>query len=219
ARCLELMTFERAARVRYLRTVQLYPDNLFAASGYVRFLLGRGEVAAGLEAAKRSLRLGAVSADLLALQGELELLDGRVDAAVASFDAAAKATNTASWPQTMLDVYATPKALPATLTARVASIRESLEEGSRWPDNYLELAVLLLNLDDAQAAMDALHDAIELGFRDVAYLEASPLFESLRGHPGFAAVARRIREAAASERDRALAANWWQPELIEPTAP
>lgn len=218
ARCLELMTFDEAAGARYARTVKLYPDNLFAAVSNVRFLMSRGRLEEARTAAARSVRLGAASADLRVLQSELAILQDRSEEVQAMLHQATSETQTNAWPSSALE-FLLPGSVPATkLRERAKRFRAEMAAGDVWPDAALHLATLLASLGDEQAAAQELGEAIRLGYRDVAYLEMSPMFAGLRRLPGYDAELRRMREAASAERDRALAAPWWSPALIDPDA-
>lgn len=218
ARCLELMTFYDAAEARYARTVRLYPDNLFAAVANVRFLLSRGRYEQAQAAAERSVRLGAGSADLRRLQGELALLLQQPGAAVERLREAAAATQTNLWPETTLALFAPESSSPARLETIVEIYRSALASGNVWPDESLQFAAILAHQGDPVGATAALREATRLGYRDVAYLERSPLFAKLRELPAFAKELRNMREAANAERDAALAASWWSALLIDPDA-
>ncbi len=219
ARCLELMTFDKAAAARYARTVTLHPDNLFAAAAYVRFLMARGQLDEARAAVARSIRLGAANADLLALDGELALLSGDKVAAARAFTAAIGATQTSSWPQTLLDLYGPQPAAAQSLQNRIRRLADYTHGAERWPGYALELALLRWHQGDQSGAYDALTLAVDYGFRDVAYLASSPVLAPLRTHAAYPALAQRVRTLAADERDRALAASWWRPELMAADVP
>ncbi|MEO1576120.1 MAG: hypothetical protein AAFU65_14340, partial [Pseudomonadota bacterium] len=64
----------------------------------------------------------------------------------------------------------------------------------------------------------ALDAAVTQGYRDVAYLEASPLFSPMIQTEVGQDIVRRARGASQRERDAALAADWWRASLIDPDA-
>ncbi|HJR73994.1 MAG TPA: transcriptional regulator, partial [Luteimonas sp.] len=73
------------------------------------------------------------------------------------------------------------------------------------PLDGLDAALLSDAAGDRDGALAALAAAVEQGYRDAAYLRASPLFASLREAPGFAAILASIDDAVARERDIARA--------------
>lgn len=218
ARCLELMTFDEAAGARYARTVMLHPDNLFAAAANVRFLMSRGRRDEAREAATRSVRLGAASADLLILQGELAFLDGDSAAVAEALERAIAATQTNTWPHIARAILV-PGAVSAEQMEKYRSeLLAEMNADSGWPIVALNLAALHAHLGQTQSALTTLGKAVDMGFRDAAHLEASPLYAALRLVAGYDAELRRMRSLASAQRDRALAARWWSPALIDPDA-
>lgn len=217
ARCLELIGFRRAAGARYSRTVRLHPDNLFAAAAYVRFLMSDGRSDDARAAAQRANELGASTAALKSLQAELALLADDAGAALAYAEEATALTRIDSWPRTLVDVIS-GDADPVALSQRVDAVRDDIGAGNIWPAKQLESALLLWALERHGEALGALDAAVSQGYRDVAYLEASPLFTKMITTPVGADILRRARTAADDERDKALAADWWRASLIDPDA-
>ncbi len=151
---------------------------------------------------------------MLTLNGELALLAGDTDAALQAFEAAKGATQSSSWPQTLVDLYGPDPAPDVRIAQRIEWLREDVDQADHWPDDALELALLHWHQRDEVAAFAALDRAVVLGFRDAAYLASSPLFATIRTHASYPALAQRVRALAADERDVALAASWWRPELM-----
>ena len=218
ARCLELMTFDTVAGVRYAHTVMLHPDNLFAAVANVRYLLSHGRLDDARAAAQRSVRLGAASADLLILQSELAFLDGDRDAVQATLEQAIEATQTNIWPQVAQAILLPGAVSVEKMEKYAVELAAELDADSGWPNLALNLAALRAHLGQQHDATAALKIAVDLGYRDAAYLDASPLYAALREAPGYVTELRRMRSLVNMERDTALAAPWWVPALIDPDA-
>lgn len=217
ARCLELMGFRRAADARYARTVRLFPDNLFAAAAYVNFLLADGRPDEAESVARRAGELGAATTALKSLEAELALERGDPDAALAAARVAVELSRIDTWPQTVADLIL-GEAGEGQLQARVDAIRDSIGGGNLWPARQLEIALILWSLERPGEALGALDAAVTQGYRDVAYLEASPLFSPMIQTELGQEIVRRARGAAQRERDAALAADWWRASLIDPDA-
>ncbi|MCU0233663.1 MAG: tetratricopeptide repeat protein, partial [Thermoanaerobaculales bacterium] len=70
-----------------------------------------------------------------------------------------------------------------------------------WELRLVDMADVLVQLGETEAALELLQEALDLGLVDAAFVEA-PEFASLRGNPTFAAIAaevQRRRAAAGSE--------------------
>jgi hypothetical protein len=73
-------------------------------------------------------------------------------------------------------------------------LRRARVNGVDNPDiNYSEAVVLALN-SEPDAAVAKLRDAYDAGFRFKWLLQIDPRMDSLRGHPGFAAIRDQIEE-------------------------
>ena len=88
------------------------------------------------------------------------------------------------------------------LRARIDASKQCIAAGDRWPQNWLEIAVLQTALGDTSTAIESLGQAVDAGFLDKAYLQVSPLFRPLASQPGFARVIDTI--TARVDRQRRL---------------
>lgn len=213
ARNLELLGETAVAEHRYERSFRLYPDNVYSNATWPRCLFLQGRLA-DAETALAEAQRRSEHPELYLLQGQLDLLRGRHEAAAAAFAAAARLRPHASLPETLARLYALPAPDVAWLDQRTAEIvAASAQRRSSWPENQLELAVLQLARGDKAAAIAALRDAVEDGWRDRAYLQTSALFADLAAEPDFSALlediagrVKRERDAAASSIAQAAAA-------------
>lgn len=217
ARVLDLMDFDVAAQQRYARTVQLYPDNVFAAAAHVRFLLSRGRLAEARSAADKAQALGASSTELYLLQAELAALADDLEASRAYLEQVAEFAAPGSWGVTLAGVANGKDADSAWLESRVALVVAAIEQGDLWPSNWLELAYIHNLRNDHGKATAALREAVAAGYLDRAYLTHSYWFRPLRSYPDFPGILAAMREAAIRERDLAMAAQWWESALILPS--
>lgn len=197
---LDLLGYAAAAEARYRRSFQLYPDNVFSNLAWPSFLMRHGRDAEARAALDEAMARGTDHPGLHLLAAELALADGDRAAARRSAERAQALRPQSSLPHTIawsLQEVAPPA---ATLRSQAQSLREGLRARSE-PIDGLDAALLLDIAGDRAAALAALREAVDAGYRDAAYLRVSPLFASLRGDPRFAAVAAAIDAAVARERD------------------
>jgi len=71
----------------------------------------------------------------------------------------------------------------------------------------------LQSVGDAKAAVAALHQAVDDGFRDAAWLRATPLYAPLRSAPEWEPLLARIDADVARQRAQVLAAAWRPSDL------
>jgi DNA-binding winged helix-turn-helix (wHTH) protein/Tfp pilus assembly protein PilF len=200
ARVLELLGFAPAAEQLYREQFELYPDNPLIALAYPRFLFNQGRIDEASALVERAMQRP-LHPDLHIVRGELALLRGDRRGAATAFAAATSLKPQSSWPRSLslLHTAADPK--------RLADRLQALEQSTAadgWPEIWLEIALLRLALGQTDGALDALHRAVQRGYRDRAYLQTSALYRPLAGHPQFSAVLDQIAQAVAAERGAAL---------------
>jgi hypothetical protein len=61
------------------------------------------------------------------------------------------------------------------------------------PVSWYLMAETQARLNATRAALDALHHAVDAGFRDLASLEVDPAFRKLRAEPGYARIVEQVR--------------------------
>lgn len=210
ARELELLGFVDAAARRHEHSFQLYPDNVFANIAWPRSLLLKGEAGRAQVALEQALARGTPHPGLQRLQGELRLLQGDRPAAAAAFERSRQLRPQQSLGQTLAGLYTDGVATPAWIATRLQALPQT---GDGWSDTALERALLLQAQGDPAAAVAALHGAVDLGFRDAAWLRVTPLFAPLRTDPGWHALLARIDADVGAQRAQVLAAAWCPEEL------
>lgn len=212
AHVLGLLGFEIAAEQRYAEVFRLYPDNVFVNAAYPLFLFGQGRISEAQRIVGQSIQRPA-RPELLVLAGELALLNGDRTTATEYFLSAAALREHMGLPGTLAQLYG-DGVDQEWLQRRIAKVRESIERGDRWPNNWLELALLYAHAGNSQAAFTALDDAVDHGYRDAAYLRTSPLFSGLRHSEQFVSLIDRIATAVSVEREKVLAAEWLPAPLL-----
>ncbi|MEK0265336.1 winged helix-turn-helix domain-containing protein [Stenotrophomonas rhizophila] len=172
ARELELLGFTDAAARRHARNFQLYPDNVFANIAWPRSLLAMGEPGKAQQALDQALARGTPHPQLLRLQGELRLLNGNRKGAADAFEQSRALRPQQSMGQTLAGLYGDPAPTPAWIAERLQLLKGQGDDG--WSDTSLERALLLQAQGEEAAALVALHHAVSAGFRDAAWLRATP---------------------------------------------
>lgn len=213
ARELELLGFAEAARRRHQANFRLFPDNVFSNIAWPRSLFGAGRYDEAASALNEALTRGTPHPELHLLQGELALQRGDHAAARAAFAQARRLRPQGSLGLTVEGLYAEPAPSPQWIAQRIAELRPKAGQPAPWPSLYLELALLELARRQPEAAVAALDDAVDAGYRDRAYLQASPLFRALHGDPGYARVLARIDADIAAQRARVASADWKPADL------
>lgn len=208
ARELELLGFVEAARRRHQANFRLFPDNVFSNIAWPRSLFGQRRYDEAAGALAEALTRGTPHPDLYLLQGELALQRGDRTAARAAFAQALRLRPQGSLGATVDGLYAEPAPTPAWIARRIAELHPLPTQPAPWPGVYLELAMLELARQQPAAAVAALDAAVDAGYRDRAYLQASPLFAELRGDPGYARVLARIDADIARQRAQVTSAAW-----------
>ena len=211
ARELELLGFTRVAAQRHARNFQLYPDNVFANIAWPRSRYVAGAIEPARQALAEAMARGTPHPQLLRLQGELALQAGDRAAAADAFERGRRLRPQQSLGQTLAALHAQPAASPAWIARRLAALQGQPDDG--WSDAALERALLQQAAGDPQAALSALQQAVDGGFRDAAWLRATPLFLPLHEAPGWPALLARIDADVAAQRAQVLAATWRPAEL------
>ncbi|HDS1531519.1 TPA: winged helix-turn-helix domain-containing protein [Stenotrophomonas maltophilia] len=213
ARELELLGFTHVAAVRHARNFQLYPDNVFSNIAWPRSLYLAGAPQQARQALDEALRRSTPHPQLLRLQGELALLAGDAAGAADAFERGRQLRPQQSLGQTLAMLHGAGAADGAWIDQRLQQLAANAGAGDGWPDAALERALLLQARGHADDAVAALQQAVDDGFRDVAWLRATPLFVPLRSTPGWPALLQRLDADIARQRAQVLAASWRPDDL------
>jgi len=210
ARELELLGFVAAAERRHRANFELLPDNVFANIAWPQFLLAQGRLDEARTALNQAMARGTPHPVLWRLQGELALAAGDAHGASEAFAAGARLRPHQSLPATLAGLYAEP---PGTAQWRDERIERLRRDTLGWPDAWLEAALLEQARGHPDEAVKALRQAVAVGFRDRAWLSASPLFAGLRGDAGFTALLAGIDRDVAVQRRQVEQAGWRPSDL------
>jgi len=216
ARELELLGFTQAAAVRHARNFQLYPDNVFSNIAWPRSLYLAGAPQQARQALDEALARGTPHPQLLRLQGELALLAGDRTAAAEAFERGRQLRPQQSLGQALAALHGPQPADQGWIDQRLRRLGDS--DGDGWPDAALERALLLQAAGRSNDAVATLHRAVDDGFRDVAWLRATPLFAPLRDTPGWAALLDRLDTDIGRQRAQVLASAWRPDDLASLSA-
>ena len=211
ARELELLGFTQAAAQRHARNFQLYPDNVFSNIAWPRSLYLAGAPQRARQALDEALARGTPHPQLLRMKGELALLAGDPVIAAEAFERGRQLRPQQSLGQTLAGLYGAQPAQDAWIGQRLQQLDASAGDG--WSDTGVERALLLQAAGRTDAAVAALHQAVDDGFRDVAWLRTTPLLAPLHDAPGWPALLERIDTDIARQRAQVLAAAWRPEDL------
>jgi DNA-binding winged helix-turn-helix (wHTH) protein/Flp pilus assembly protein TadD len=215
---LNLLGYGGAAEARYRESFQLYPDSVFSNLAWPGFLFAHGRYAEAQTALDQAQRRGTGYVGLWLLQAELALVRQDADGARQASLQALRLRPQASLPQTLAWASGAHPRPPAdTLRQQAQALLAGLAHGSD-PLDGVDAALLLLTAGDPDAALQALDRARAAGYRDTAYLRASPLFAALRAQPGFETVLARSEADIATQRARVQRAGLLQDERGTTTA-
>lgn len=79
------------------------------------------------------------------------------------------------------------------------SLAEALRSGESWPDLRVRLAAVHAQAGDTDRAIGLIGAAIDLGWRDAAWIEHHPLLAPVLDHPDWPALSQRIRRELAAQ--------------------
>jgi len=206
ARELELLGFTDAAARRHQRNFQLFPDNVFANIAWPRSLLLMGDADRARAALQQALARGTPHPQLFRLQGEMLLMQGDAAGAAQAFERGRELRPQQSMGQTLAGLYGTVPATPTWIAAQLQA--QAGDTGDGWSDMALERALLHQAQGNTEAAVADLQRAVDAGFRDAAWLRATPLFAPLRAAPGWPPLLARIEADVGAQRAQVLAAGW-----------
>lgn len=200
ARVYELLGYPAAAEVLYERSFVLYPDNVFSNAAYPRTLYLQGRFNDAREALESALKRP-VHPEIGILDAELALLTGDSTRAAGAFQRAWETRPSNTYFETLYRIHG-GNIHGRWIEKRLAALSELRADGVNPVDSWLEEAMLHQANGATKAAIDALHGAVDNGFRDRSYLQVSPLFAVLRDEPEFTGVIDRIGVAVKTERER-----------------
>ncbi|HDX0924704.1 TPA: transcriptional regulator, partial [Stenotrophomonas maltophilia] len=168
------------------------------------------------QALDEALARGTPHPQLLRLQGELALLAGDRTAAAEAFERGRQLRPQQSLGQALAALHGPQPADQGWIDQRLRRLGDS--DGDGWPDAALERALLLQAAGRSNDAVATLHRAVDDGFRDVAWLRATPLFAPLRDTPGWAALLDRLDTDIGRQRAQVLASAWRPDDLASLSA-
>lgn len=196
ARIYELLGLHVKAEALYAESFDLYPDNIFSNLSYPRNLFHQGK----FETARKILskaKTRPAHPDLWVLSAELALLDNNDEQAKQDLQTAAALRPSAQYLDMLVQLYPTLEQSNDWMSEKLAVLKSSPKSSD--PEDWLKHALLHQALGENQAAVDALLSAVESGYRNRDYLTLSPFFKSLRSHPRFDDVIKRINLAVEHE--------------------
>lgn len=214
---LALLGFDSAAAIWLQRALDLWPDSIFAGSTFARFRLYQGHLQEAQRIAEETLALGVDRAELPTILGHVALLRGDRDEAIRRYEQANEINPRVD--PAKLRLLVLERSEPGAVDRYeelVREIRSGVAAGDEWPGTVLEEMLLHAGFGEFDAALVALDQAIDLGYRESAWLMLDPLLAELRAHPGFVERIERIALEIERERQEVLAAPWLPADLLDP---
>jgi DNA-binding winged helix-turn-helix (wHTH) protein/Flp pilus assembly protein TadD len=215
---LAALEFNPTAEVWYEKAVTLRPDNLFAATAFAAYRLSRGDLTGAEALIGQAVEAGVERPELFELRGHLAAMQGDNEQARDMYLQAVEITPRSSAAERLqaLAVREDPDTYGPEAVREIEQIDEGLRAGIEWPPAAIDLAILATAIGDQSAAVEAIDRAIELGYRDSAWLLVDPALADLREEAGFWPRIERIGERVAGEREAVLAADWLPPGFLDP---
>ncbi|MCQ8186268.1 winged helix-turn-helix domain-containing protein [Parvularcula sp. BGMRC 0090] len=186
AQALELIGHPAAEAWR-ARALSMNPGQVVVLSELARSHLRRGEAEAALEVLDQTRGEDRSAPIILQLRGRAALMLGRHDEARRSFEAAGA---WAAWDLAALEAGTGEN--PPT-EAWLAASTLSLEEKRMSTWSRVALAEIMAGLGREVEALDALSQAVDLGWRDIAWLKQSPYLRELMASEEGRRVVDRVR--------------------------
>jgi protein kinase/serine/threonine-protein kinase len=169
-----------------------------------------------------ALRPGFATADTHELVGWIAIRRGDLAGAESAFARAQAEGEGPSdgWPQLGLAACrrlgGEARAGAELAAAVIDGVERALAAGDERPEQPRARAVAHALRGEPELAVAWLARAFEAGWRDVRWDAFDPGFDAVRDHPGFGALATRMRASIAEMRARAERSGWHRPELGDP---
>ncbi len=199
ARVYELLGLYPIAERLYKESFELYPDNIFSNFSYPRNLFYQqrfSEARDILTKAKQRPK----HPELYVLSAELALLNNNMSLAKEELAHAAQMRPWSDYYDALVKLYHSPQNQQQWAADKLEYLQQKADtsDASGW----IKRAMLHQAQGDLVSGINALSTAVELGFRNSAYLQLSPLFKGLRSASGFEQVITRINLAVQLELDK-----------------
>jgi tetratricopeptide (TPR) repeat protein len=216
---LALLGHQDAAAVWLQRSLDLWPDSLFAGSTFATFRLHQGHLAEAERLALAALDLGVERAELPTLLGHVALLRGdREEAARRYREAEELSARVDSASVRLLLLGPERPGARARYRELASDLAKGLAEGDEWPGTAVNLMLLHAGFGSPDEALAALDTAIDLGYRESAWLMLDPALAALREHAGFVERIERIALEIEGERAALAASPEVTAAFVEPSA-
>jgi DNA-binding winged helix-turn-helix (wHTH) protein/Tfp pilus assembly protein PilF len=215
---LAALDFIPTAEAWYEKAVTLRPENLFAATAFAAFRLNRGDLTGAEELIEQAVEAGVERPELYELRGHLAAMQGDIEKAREMYRRAVEVSPRSSAAERLLAlaVKEDPEAYGPEALRTIAQVDEGLRAGNEWPPSAIDMALLATAAGDHLTATTAIDRAIELGYRNSAWLLVDPALADLREDAGFWPRIERIGDLVAREREVVLAAEWLPPGFLDP---
>lgn len=207
ANTLRLLQFNVLAEHWYTVADELNPDSVFAAKSRAEFLyvIGQLERADAMAADAKARGVNRPELDLLRAMVAWDA--GEHTSALAQLDALVSA-----YPQRLdLQIWQfwfTTQLAPETSHAFHSVLENRVDDSPVWPGAWVEIAIYHMAKRDPEAAILALQQAVELGYRDLDLLRRLAPFRPLQAKPQFQRLIATLQDLINTERQSVIRADW-----------
>ncbi len=198
ARVYELLGLLPIAERLYQESFELYPDNIHSNYAYARNFFYQERFAKARSAVQTS-KQRPVHPDLYVLSAELALLDGDLNLARAELAFASQLRPSSAYYELLATVHGSQQVDDVWILNELEQIRATTDPED--PKRFILQAMLHQAIGNLDSGINALFDAVEVGYRNSDYLLLSPFFHGLRAAPSFQEVIERIDSAVKLELD------------------
>ncbi|GHA13849.1 hypothetical protein GCM10008090_24520 [Arenicella chitinivorans] len=207
AHTLRLLQFDLLAEHWYTVADELNPDSVFAAKSRAEFLYVIGRLESADQLAEEAIARGVNRPELHLIRAMVSWDAGEHGAAMARLDAIlpafAQRLDLQVW-----RYWFTAQLLPGSKPNSSLGLESLADERPVWPSAWIDIAVYHMAKQDADTAIRALQQAVELGYRDIGLLRRLAPFRPLHQTPQFQQLMDTLQNQINAERQSVIRADW-----------
>lgn len=213
AQNLHLLGYMTLADQWYQRADVLSPDNVFASSLRVRFLISNQRYQEAQVLLDQAIMKGIDRPEIYTLQGMLKLVYGDKSAAMNSFQQALSIKEQ--------DFEAQVWWFITTGEPKPTSVRFeqdlNLNQMSQWPSDVINTVLYYAAINDRVKMIAGLEGAINKGYMDSQWLSQLPPLKPYLSDPDLLVLLDKIQQKADSQRRELLTVDWLPTGFLDPS--
>lgn len=214
AQALEFLGFVNAAEEWYIKSLNFLPDNVLSISTYAKFLYSQRRIDEALSTINESISKGYLSADIYVIKSLIHLEKQQIKQSVTAIQKAVSINNKLQYLTWQLLVNA--KGIDLSIES-LSELNNSINENHNnvsWPELFISFAIIKSLAGERQSALEMIHKAIELGYRNKAFLLRVGTLLNLSKESKFNDCLNRIEVLVEQERNRIAQQAWLPKELL-----